>query len=91
MTDSCFTTTDDLCSLCFAEADDLCDLCDLCFATAEDLCFITAEDLCFAMTDEVENTHNEPDTANKQSATVIRELRGMTGSSAADHAFTPRF
>jgi hypothetical protein len=54
-------------------------------------CFATTDGLCFATTDEVANTHNEADAARTQNATAIRELRGMIGSSAADHAFTARF
>ena len=88
VTDSCFATTGDLCDLCFETADDLC----LCFATADDLwCFATTDGLCLAATDEVAHTHSEANAARTQSATVIRERRGMIGSSAADHATAANF
>jgi hypothetical protein len=93
VTDSHFATPDDLR---FEPADDLClrfpTADDLCFAATDGLwCFATTDDLCFAATDEVANTHNEPDAARTQSATVIQELRGITGLLAADYAFTARF
>src|SRR5260370_42491902 len=85
VTVSNFATTDDVRGLCFVPADDLCFATadDLCFATTDDLCFATTDGLCFAATDEVASTHNEPDAARTQSATVIRERRGGFAPSAA--------
>jgi hypothetical protein len=47
--------------------------------------------LCLAAIDEVAHTHNEANAARTQSATVIRQRRGMIGSSAADHATAADF
>jgi hypothetical protein len=65
----CFATAEDLRFLCFTAAEDLC---LVCFATRDDLCFA-----CFATTGEVAAKYDAPDTASKQSTTVIRQqLRG---------------
>src|SRR5437588_9945201 len=53
---------------------------EFCCLAIDDLCFLCLHR--FASTDELANTHNEPDIASKQSAAAARELRNMIALAA---------